>query len=74
MNEHALFHADASRRGVLLGGLVGAVAAGLPLGAFAQTCKQDPIPSHTSTGTKTMNTIATKDRTVPTRSNAKAHI
>jgi hypothetical protein len=42
MNEDALFAADASRRDILLGGLMATVAAGMPAAAFAQTV------SHTS--------------------------
>src|ERR1043166_1863908 len=55
---------DASRRDVLVGGLIATAAAGLPAAAFAQTTgRQPPRPAHTSTGTKTMNTITTKDGT-----------
>lgn len=44
MNEDALFAADASRRDVVLGGLMATAAAGLPAAAFAQTA------SHTRKG------------------------
>jgi non-heme chloroperoxidase len=62
MNEDALSPADASRRDVLLGGLTATVAAGLPAAAVAQTNRQqDLLSPDTSTGTKTMNSITTKD-------------
>jgi non-heme chloroperoxidase len=64
MNEDALFPADASRRDVLLGGLVATAAAGLPAAAFAQTAReQNPLSSQTSEGTRRMSTITTKDGT-----------
>src|SRR5262245_11723088 len=53
-------HADASRRNVLLTGLMATVAAGLPTAALAQT--NDPS-SPASKGPGTMNTITTKDGT-----------
>jgi non-heme chloroperoxidase len=53
-------HADASRRNVLLGGLMAAVAVGLPTAAFAQTTYPS---SPANKGPKTMSTITTKDGT-----------
>jgi non-heme chloroperoxidase len=53
---------DASRRDVLLGGLLATVAAGLPAAVFAQTNhKPDLLSSHKGTGT--MSTIKTEDGT-----------
>jgi hypothetical protein len=43
MNEDALSPVDASRRDVLLGGLMATVAAGLPAAAFAQTTRQQDL-------------------------------
>jgi non-heme chloroperoxidase len=64
MNEDALSHADASRRDLLLGGLMTTVVTGLPATAFAQATRRQDLPSsHPSTGTKTMSTITTKDGT-----------
>jgi non-heme chloroperoxidase len=64
MNEDTLSLADASRRDVMLSGLMAAVAAGLPAGAFAQTTQRQDLPSsRTSAGTRTMSTITTNDGT-----------
>src|SRR5215472_1032702 len=64
MKSEAFAPTDASRRDVLVGGLIATAAAGLPATAFAQTTSpQAPRSAHTSTGTKTMTTITTKDGT-----------
>jgi non-heme chloroperoxidase len=64
MKEHTLLSFDASRRDILLGGLMATVATGLPAAASAQTPhQQNPLSSHTSTGTRTMSSITTKDGT-----------
>jgi non-heme chloroperoxidase len=65
MNEDA--HSpvvDASRRDVLLGGLMVTVATGLPAAVLARANRnQDQLSSPSSTGTRTMNSITTKDGT-----------
>ena len=61
-NDDARFPADASRRAVLLGGLTATAAAQIPSAAFAQTPRNDLAPP-SSTGSKTMSTITTKDGT-----------
>jgi non-heme chloroperoxidase len=64
MNEHALSLTDTSRRGVVLGGLIATAAAGLPGAASAQAAsKQNLLSSQPATGTRTMNTVITKDGT-----------
>lgn len=64
MNEYRFHHSDASRRSVLLGGLMATLAAMLPATGTAQTNrKQGLSSSHPNKGTQTMSTITTKDGT-----------
>jgi non-heme chloroperoxidase len=62
MNDDALFPADVSRRAVVLGGLTATAAAQLPAAAFAQTTPSN-LASPSSTGSRTMSSITTKDGT-----------
>jgi len=64
MNEDVLPPANASRRDVLLSGLIVAAAIALPVAAVAQTSgKKDLLTLDSSKGTKTMSMITTKDGT-----------
>jgi len=64
MNKSAITSVEASRRNVLLGGLVATVAVGLPATAFSQTTNKQELPSsNQSKGTATMSTITTNDGT-----------
>src|SRR5262245_59249061 len=61
MNEDSASATGVPRREVLLGGAIATVAAGLPSAAAAQTGGEPAVPSTMSKGTRTMNTITTKD-------------
>jgi non-heme chloroperoxidase len=61
MTENTLLPGDASRRDVLLGGLMATVVAGMPAISAAQTRRLRP--SNPNTGTASMSTITTKDGT-----------
>jgi len=64
MNEDAFPSVDASRRHVLMSGLMAVAATALPVAAIAQTSgKQDLLTSDPNKGTKTMSMITTKDGT-----------
>src|SRR5262245_48748170 len=60
--NEAISTPDASRRNVLLGGLIATVAAGLPAAASAQPApQQSPLPPRS--GANAMSMITTKDGT-----------